>query len=196
MQTNLEHKPLIARVLGDGYLQLRFWRLAYEEDAEGHCKATVTLSEQNKAVDVQGGGVGMIDAIFSGLLGRYGREYASLNTLTLAGFNVAVALDTKKAQSGVDAECTVSIDVKNSEGRTFTFVDSSRSVMSSTARAVLAMAEYFVNSERAFILLDKARRDAMERNREDLVTRYTAEMAELVESTSYTAVIEAIRKRL
>ena len=41
-----------------------------------------------------------------------------------------------------------------------------------------------------------ARRDALARGREDLVARYTAEMAEVVESTSYAEVIENIRKEI
>ena len=45
-------------------------------------------------------------------------------------------------------------------------------------------------------MLHNARRDALARGREDLVARYTAEMAEVVESTSYAQVIENIRKEL
>ena len=38
----------------------------------------------------------------------------------------------------------VTLDVTNSEGRHFTFTDASRSVTTSTARAVLACVQYFV----------------------------------------------------
>ena len=44
---------------------------------------------------------------------------------------------------------------------------------------------------------DAARfRDAIARGREDLVARYTAELSEVVESTSYAEVIANIRKEL
>src|SRR6185436_14557278 len=57
----------------------------------------------------------------------------------------------------------VNLDVTNSEGRHFTFSDASRSVTSSAARVVLAMVQYFVNAERAFVTLHNARRDARAR---------------------------------
>ncbi len=196
MQRTIEHQPLIARVLGDAYLPLRLTRLTVEEAVDEKCRVKVVLTEHAKVVEAEGEGVGVVDAIFAALLGRYGREYASLKTLTVSGFSVVANLDSKCGQNGVDAAGTIVIDVCNSEGNRFSFSDTSRSVTLSTARAVVAVVEYFVNSERAFITLDKARRDAMDRNRDDLVTRYTAEMAELVESTSYTEVIEAIRKRM
>ena len=61
---------------------------------------------------------------------------------------------------------------------------------------MLACVQYFVNAERAFLTLHNARRDAMARCREDLVARYTAEMAEVVESTSYAEVIANIRREM
>ena len=90
----------------------------------------------------------------------------------------------------------MTIDVTNSEGKHFTFSDASRSVTISIARSVLAMVQFFVNAERAFVTLHNARRDALSRGREDLVSRYTAEMAQVVESTSYAEVIENIRKEI
>ena len=60
----------------------------------------------------------------------------------------------------------------------------------------LADRRKYFNAERAFLTLHNARRDALARGREDLVARYTAEMAEVVESTSYAEVIANIRKEL
>jgi hypothetical protein len=147
-------------------------------------------------VDAAGKGVGVVDALYSAMLGRYAREYQSLDTIQLEGFSVAADMESKKAQAGVDAVGRVTLDVTNSEGRHFTFTDASRSVVSSTARSVIAAIEYFVNAERAFLTLHNARRDAASRGREDLVARYTAEMAEVVEATSYADVIANIRKEL
>ena len=100
----------------------------------------------------------------------------------------------KLLASGADAIGDVTIEVRNSDGQFFTFSDSSRSIATSTARALLAMVEYFINAERAFITLYKSREDAKERNREDLVARYTRELAEVVKSTSYAEVIESMKK--
>lgn len=191
----LPNEPLIRRVLGSNYLELALARLVIEElDSSSNVKLTV--QEGDQSVEVDGKGVGVVDAIFAALLGRYAREYQSLKTIQLAAFQVAADIGTKKAQAGVDAVGRVALDVTNSEGRHFTFHDASRSVTSSAARVVLAMVQYFVNAERAFLTLHNARRDALERGREDLVSRYTAEMAEVVESTSYAEVIANIRKEL
>ncbi|MCA9547300.1 MAG: hypothetical protein KC613_23015, partial [Myxococcales bacterium] len=54
--------------------------------------------------------------------------------------------------------------------------------------------EYFVNSERAFVMLHRALLDAKGRHRADLVEQYTSKLAELVNSTSYSEVIQKIRE--
>ncbi len=191
-----EHDPLIRRVLGVNYLELTLLRLIVDETPEQQVSVKLSVSERGTPVEVEGSGVGLVDAVYAALLGRYGREYQSLYSIQVVEFTVAAELATKHGKVGVDAVAKVEIDVVNSEGRRFAFADSSRSMTTSSARAVLSMVQYFVNAERAFITLDHARRDAASRGREDLVSRYTAEMAEVVESTSYAEVIDAIRKRL
>ncbi len=191
-QSNLE---LIRRVLGDDYLELRLKHLTIVEDSEDHCSATVEALDTNGQTQrVKGEGCGLVDAVMNALLGRYSIEYQSLKSIELVDFRVAGLMETKEQRSGVDAKATVTIDVKNSEGTTFSFSDQSRSIASSSARAALAIVEYFVNAERAFITLYKSRQDAQERHRHDLVSRYTSEMAEVVKSTSYAEVIEKIKK--
>jgi hypothetical protein len=192
-----EHDPLIRRVLGQNYLELTLTRLTADESPNQTVNVKLSVQEPGSAVvELEGSGVGLVDATYAAMLSRYGREYQSLHSLQVVELTMAAELETKHGKSGVDAMAKVTIEAINSEGRRFTFADSSRSMMASAARAVLAMVQYFVNAERAFITLDHARRDALERGREDLVSRYTAEMAEVVESTSYAEVIEAIRKRL
>lgn len=193
--TEPPHEQLIRKVLGANFLELKLSRLAFEE-LESESVVKVTVLEGDQACEVEGRGVGVVDGLYNGLLDRYAREYQSLKSIQLTGFQVAADIGTKKGQAGVDAVGRVTLDVTNSEGRHFTFADASRSVTSSSARAVLAMVQYFVNAERAFIMLHNARRDALARGREDLVSRYTAELAQVVESTSYAEVIANIRKEL
>lgn len=193
--TTPPHEPLIRRVLGGNFLELKLGRLVIEEDGSTS-SVRITVQEGDASVEVEGKGVGVVDAIHAALLDRYAREYQSLKTIQLSEFRVAADIETKKAQAGVDAVARVTLDVTNSEGRHFTFSDASRSATTSSARVVLAMVQYFVNAERAFVTLHNARRDALARSREDLVSRYTAEMAAVVESTSYAEVIANIRKEL
>lgn len=189
------HEQLIRKVLGANFLELRLGRLSFEEaDHTTTCKVCVLEGDQQH--DVEGKGVGVVDAIFDGLLARYAREYQSLKTIQMIGFHVAADMQTKKAQAGVDAVGRVTLEITNSEGKHFTFDDKSRSVTISIARAVIQCVQYFINAERAFVTLHNARRDALARGREDLVSRYTAEMAQVVESTSYAEVIANIRKEL
>lgn len=194
--STLDHEPLIRRVLGTNFLQLAMNKLVVEEDPNDGSKVKAVITEASEQVEVDGKGVGVVDALWNALLSRYAREYGSLKTIQLAGFQVAADMQSKKVQAGVDAVGRVTLDVTNSEGRHFTFTDASRSVTTSTAKVVLACVQYFVNAERAFLTLHNARRDALARGREDLVARYTAEMAEVVEATSYAEVIANIRKEL
>ncbi len=189
---NLE---VIRRVLGANYLELTLAKLKLEEQPEVSTRVIVSVKEGASEVEVEGQGVGLVDALYTALLTRYSIEYQSLKSIRLAGFEVDADVETtKQGQAGVDAVGKVTLDVTNSEGRRFTFTDESRSVTASVARAVLAVVQYFVNAERAFITLHKARKDAQDRGRVDLVARFTAELAEVVESTSYAAVIESIKR--
>jgi hypothetical protein len=194
--TTPDQEPVIRRVLGQNYLQLSLQKLQIDEDPTDGASVKVTVNEGDQSTLIEGKGVGVVDALWAGLLDRYAREYQSLKTIQLASFTVGADMDTKKVQAGVDAIGRVTLDVTNSEGRHFTFSDASRSVTTSTARAVVSCVQYFVNAERAFLTLYNARRDALARGREDLVARYTAEMAEVVEATSYAEVIANIRKEL
>ena len=156
--SNLDHDALIKRVLGTNYLQLSLSKLLIDEDPTNGATVKVIVNEADTPVEVEGKGVGVVDALYSALLGRYAREYQSLKTIELASFAVAADVETKKAQAGVDAVGRVTLDVRNSEGRHFTFSHASRSVTSSTACAVIACVQYFVNAERAFLTLPGATR--------------------------------------
>ncbi len=191
-----EHESLIRKVLGSSFLELKLDKLVVEELPDSGSTAKLVVLEGDVRHEAEGKGVGVVDAMYAALLGRYAREYQSLTTLRLTGFHVAADIGTKKASAGVDAVGKVTLDVSNSEGKHFTFTDASRSVTASTAKVVIAMVQYFVNAERAFVMLHNARRDALARGREDLVSRYTAEMAEVVESTSYAEVIANIKKEM
>ena len=188
---------LIRQVLGDNYLELDVERLVLEEileSEESHVKMEVTDAQSGKSMTVEGKGSGLVDAIFHALQGRFAQEYQSLNSIEFSGFDVRARFDTKKERAGADAVGEVVLSVRNSEGNVFHFADVSRSVATSATRAVLAACEYFVNAERAFVALYNALGDARERSREDLVARYTQQLAEVVKSTSYAEIIEKIKR--
>lgn len=191
-----DNVELIKRILGSGYLQLQLQRLEIHEVPELATRVAVEVAENGTPSVIEGEGVGPVDAMWGAMVGRYAKEYQSLKSIQFAGFTMSAAIESKKRKAGLDALATVEVAVVNSDGRRFVFADQSRSVTSSAARLVLAVVEYFVNAERAFVTLSHARKDAVERGRPDLVARYTSELAEVVKSTSYAEVIEAIRKEL
>jgi hypothetical protein len=190
---NLE---LIRRVLGSEYLELKIKHLSLTETVEQDAKSKVSITalDGDKELLVEGEGCGLVDAVWSALLARFAAEYESLKTIELSAFSIDARLDTKTHKDGLDSVGEVKLQVKNSDGLVFEFTDASRSIAASSARAVLAAVEYFVNAERAFITLHRSREDAKERSRSDLVARYTSELAEVVKSTSYAEVIEKIKK--
>lgn len=195
--SNLGNLELIKRVLGNNWLELTLKRLVIDEVSDTSCSVSVEIADQSGAQQrVEGKGQGMVDAMFHALLDRYAQEYQSLRSIELANFRVEGRMDTKRAKSGVDALATVTVEVRNFEGQLFSFSQEGRSIVSASAGVVLTIVQYFVNAERAFITLYKSRKDAQERHRDDLVARYTHEMAEVVKSTSYTEVIESIKKEL
>ena len=192
--TPAENVDLIRRILGTGYLELRLSRLEVHEVPELASRVAVEVTENGQATTIEGDGVGPVDALWGAMVGRYAKEYQSLKSIQFAGFTMSAAIESKVRKAGLDAMATVEVAVVNSDGRRFTFSDSSRSVTSSAARLVIAVVEYFVNAERAFVTLSHARKDAVARGRSDLIARYTAELAEVVKSTSYAEVIEALRR--
>ncbi len=185
--------------MGNDYLELNIARMSLEEDFEAGLSHVVvdTIDAGGNAIAVDGRGVGLVDALWSGLLERFSVEYQSLRSIELIGFTVTTNIETKTdATFGSDAVGLVTLQLRNSQGKVFSFSDESRSLARSSARAVVAGVEYFVNAERAFIMLHRGLQDARERNRTDLVTRYTKELAEVVKSTSYAEVIENLKKDL
>ncbi len=197
-QRPVDNLQLIKRVLDSDYIELRLEKLVIDEDPEKvqtHVK--LVLSDlHGDTITAEGNGVGPVDAVFNALLQRYGSEYESLNSIEIAHFVVKADIETKQGKIGVDSMGRATLGVLNSEGKLFEFSDESRSLTRSSARAVLAAVEYFVNAERAFVTLYSARLDAKERRRDDLVTRYTQELAEVVKSTSFAEVIENMKKKI
>ena len=199
MQRRETTHALIRKVLGEDYRQFVVIRYTVSEEVGGEgCVAQLTLrpGEGAALMTLEGTGVGAIDAVFHGLLAHFTREFKSLHTVQFTGFEVSSEMSTSRNGRGSDAEVLVRVSVANSEGTTFDFESTDRSALAASIDAVVQIIEYFVNSERAFINLHRALGDAQERGRGDLISTFTAQLAELVNSTSYTEVIASIRADL
>ena len=190
-------EELIQKVLNEGYVNLSADTYELRETlGEGQCSVCVSLTRTDpseRSEQINGTGVGFVDALYHGLVDHYAREYPSLETVTFTGFEVKGNMGTTHAQ-GADAECVVTLIVKNTAGREFRFEDRDRSLVAASLRVVVEAAEYFINSEKAYITVFNAMTDARQRNRPDLIERYTGQLAELVKTTSYSEVIERIQE--
>ena len=188
---------LVSRVLGDDTLDLHVEQFKLEENFDAaRCTADLIVTgmpSSEDAVSLAGEGVGVVAAVFHALRDNLSRESPSLNSIRFSGFEIRADFNTRKEDAGSDAAGTVVLVVENSSGRRFEFAHTSRSITASMVIATLQASEYFVNTERAFIVLHRALEDARKRNRSDLVTRYNREMADIVENTSYSEVIERLR---
>ncbi len=186
---------MIKNVLQDDYINLNVKRYELSEDVgNSPCSVVVELERGagGPSEVIQGTGVGFVDALYHGLSAHYAREYPSLSTITFTGFEVEGHMNTSEGQ-GADAECGVSLVVVNTEERKFRFADKGRSLVAVATKVVVEAAEYFINSERAYISAFRALLDAKERDRPDLIEVYTGQLAELVKTTSYSEVIERIK---
>ena len=99
----------------------------------------------------------------------------------------------QQPKKGTDAECAVTLVVKNTDEREFRFEDRGAFISRGIPEGWVEAAQYFINSERAYISVYRAPCDARERSRPDLIERYTGLLAQLVTTTSYSEVIERIQ---
>lgn len=191
-------RELIRSILKDDYVVpvVETYTITEDVGAGAPCRIAVTLrgAEGAPGATIKGEGVGFIDALCAGLLAHYAREFESLKTVQFTGFNVRAKMDTTRVVTGSDAVGIVALTVRNSEGNLFEFERQGRSLTATALAVVVEAFEHFVNSEKAFITVYRALTDAKARGRADLTSTYTAQLAELVKTTSYTQVIERIRK--
>lgn len=188
---------LTKEVLGDDFMHLELVGYDLHEDFHREETRIACKFRDNKTEEVtviEGKGTGVIDAFFHGLLDRLSQDYPSLDTIQIDKFQVAARIGSGTESSQVDAIAHVTIGIRNSNGVHFEFDHESQSLTRSGIEATLRAAEYFVNSERAFTEAYKARKGAVDQNRQDLVQRYTDLMSQLVKNTSYSRVIEQIRE--
>lgn len=188
-----QNAPLIERILGPDYLALEVVHYTVSEyvSPESGCHVVVTLAhahEPDRREAISGRGVGVVDAIFHALMGHFSKAFDSLGTVSFTGFEVRGCMDTNRDQIGLDAEAEVIVRVVNAHRRPAEFTARGRSTLAAALDAVVQVVEHFVNAERAFVRIHGALADARRRSRPDLVQRFTAELAALVDNTSYESV--------
>jgi hypothetical protein len=179
---------LIRKVLFSKYIDINIAKLTIEENIEqGN---TVVLFNLLSGVEIKASGVGVVDSLFNGFKAHFKEDFPSIETLSLNKFYVKAKTATTKSVVEVEVE------IVNGYNNFFSFTHSSPSLLGSCAIVSANLFEFFINSEQACIQVYKSLHDAKNRARVDLITRFEAELVELVKSTSYTEVIEKVRKEL
>ena len=146
----------------------------------------------SQLLSLRASGVGLIDASFEALAAHFEPEYPSLRSIRFASFEVRGVLEDS-SKAGADALCRARLIVENSERAPFEFEASERSMASASIDVVVQALEHFINAERAFVRIYKALEDARGRGRHDLIERFTAQLSELVKTTSYAESIQRLR---
>jgi hypothetical protein len=119
---NARNAALIKRILGSDYLALDVVHYTVSEyvGPDAGCHVVVTLAhadapDQREAIS--GRGVGVVDAIFHGLMGHFSKAFDSLGTISFTGFRVQGCMGTSRGPQGLDAEAEVTIKVVNAHRR-------------------------------------------------------------------------------
>lgn len=182
--------------LGDEFVTFAVKHYQLREDfADDHCVMTCGVIENpgDRAFELEGKGVGMLDAFFTMIRHRYQPEHPSLETIHFSSFSVRGLMAETAADQSSDAKAEATIGVTNSHGTEFHFSAVSPSVSHSSIEAALAAVEYFVNSERAYIRIYKALQHHKRSGRPEMVGRYTELLGEMVRNTSYSSAVERLQ---
>lgn len=191
---------LMREILQDDYTELsvRLYTLTESFEDEAMCRLTCHLiNADGSDMTVESEGVGVIDALFNGLRDRLADEYPSLQSIRFSQFNIRGLIsvgDEHAPTSAAQAEATVGI--LNSADVEFIFQSTATSVSRAGMQATVRAAEYFVNSERTFVRLHEILEHYRSEGRTDLVDKYTELMSRVVGNTSYSEVVERIKKSM
>lgn len=190
---------LMKEILQDKYLHLQVHHYALNENLDQgsvdiHCR----LSDQNgESFEVEGVGVGVIDALFDGLKKRMADAYPSLKSIRFSEFSIEGLVSRDDGPDiATQAEALAKVGIVNSENHEFLFEARAPSVSRAGIEATILAAEYFVNSERTYVRLHEILEHYRDEGRTDLVEKYTDLMARVVQNTSYSEVVERIRQQL
>lgn len=139
-------------------------------------------------------GSGIVDAFFEGMKKELSPECQTLDEIKFHSFSTKALINRRKHDAHTNSAVKCDLTVLNSKKQERDFTVEDFSMVTASLKVVAQMFEYFVNVEWAVKRLHHAIKDAEERNRTDLIVRYTNELALLVTATDYSKVIQGERK--
>jgi len=156
-----------------------------EDDKKENTFISCVLNLKNENIFIEGKGQGILDALFNSILKEVNKSFYSLGNVELEDFSVRVKFKESFRWSKMDAPVEITLVLKNSSHAKMYFRAQSRSLVRAIITVTCSSLEYLVNAELAVIQLMKDIRLAEKRNRHDLIGKYTAQMAKLVEIANY-----------
>ena len=191
-------RSLMEEILQDDYVQLEVESYSIEERFdEETCRISCRMhSVDGELVEVNDIGVGTIDALFSALRGHLAEDYPSLKSIRFSQFSIHGLTSSEDDEHSTKAVAEATVGIVNSEGREFVFKAKVPSVSRAGIEATVRAVEYFVNSERTYVRLHEILKHYRDEGRTDLVEKYTDLMSQVVQNTSYSEVVEQIRKTI
>ena len=193
-----ELEKMVHEVLGEDYKDYAVGQYRLVEDMRENCARVECVLVDNhggETREIEGLGVGLVDALFKGLKSSLSDEYPSLHRVHFVDFSVAGDFRSASSAEGSDALGHVRLVVENSSGREFLFEAESHSVSASSCDVVVMCVEHFVNAELAVLRVFEWITEARERHRPDLVEQYTRRLSELMQNATYSESIERMRVR-
>jgi len=189
---------LAKEILQDSAMVIEVVSMKFSENNElGIAKFEARLVEisdnKPKKQNIQGEGVGLLDACFDAMLKGYEHNYCSLSSISIVDFTLNAHVDGGNERKS-DAKVTALLRVKNSEAHEYCFQCTTTSISHSSILVVEEAFVFFINAELAYERLYKAWADAKERGRHDLIDRYRNQMALLVHATSYEKLVKKLRQ--
>lgn len=189
-------RGLMKEILQEDYLQLNVKGYTLiEEFGDATCQIICQMTNANgESMEVDGQGVGSIDALFAGLRARLADDYPSLKSIRFSQFEIRGLISNEGGTESSKAEAEATVGIVNSEGKEFVFQTKEPSVSRAGIQATVDATEYFVNSERTYVRLHEILEHYRSEGRTDLVEKYTDLMSQVVQNTSYSEVVEQIRE--
>ncbi len=176
-------------VLAEECLSLNIESVSLQEDFS---KDTTEISCRFREGDgpvkeVSAEGYGVLDALFTGMLGHYSEKFPSLKNISFEAFNTRPDFSKRRA-SGADAEIEVSIQFTNSSNTVMTFRNKGNSFVKASVEGVFNALEFYINCERSFKKLKFLIEEARSRGRSDVAQKYVSKISAIVRITSYEEV--------
>ena len=182
---------IIKEVLGEEYINLFITNFVLSENDEQQISnifCDIKFSNEWKDEQIEGHGTGAVNALVNGMMKTFSQKFFSLEQVELDDFAVRVKFASNRRST--DAPVEIKLALRNQRNQRIYFHATSRSMVIAAVSVIRKAFEYLINAERAILQLREDIAYATLRNRQDLASKYTKQMTELVRILSYENAIK------